>query len=343
MGDRLVAIALPERRNKSRGVIEQFNSHNVSQVPVEYRPILDILQTYFSIKDARSLDSMPIEQRHRVIEAILRRIQAEQEGLQLRQSAGTESIATNAFLMNRLYYLKEVVAALLGNGTTPESVDEMMARGERVVCRSMAPLELRRPTNMVHIFSALQYLLTGPEGEARWREQTNIDNVSLLALACRRRPEEDATAIGRLYNLYWGIILRGIPPTLRDLRRVPNIQAILAPVFDALRARYTAGNLVFDTVHPALEARPAAFTIENALRLYVQRRDNLSALLQYLRARTVGEATAAGDYRGGPLDVCRLCGVPPAPPAGAPLLTPAMVSEATALIVALLFEKMLRT
>jgi hypothetical protein len=347
MGDRLVAIAMPERRSKSRGVVEQFNTLNITTVPEEYRPILDILQTYFSVRDAQPLDRMSSDQRHRVVEAILRRIQNEREGLERRQSASTESIATNAFLMNRLYYLKEVVAALLGGGLVPEDIDGILTRGERVVCRSMAGLEIRRPVEIAPLFGALQYVLTGPSGEAAWAAATDVSSVSLSNLVCGIGGAPPSLRIdpivAPLLNLYWGILLRGTPNTPRQLKTIPNIQVALTPLFDRIFGTYVAGNPIFDLVDPPLRTNPAAYTLENALRLYTQNRDNLSALLEYLRARTKVDADAAANYRGGSLDICRICGAGGAAPPGAPVLSPAAIREATSLIVVKMLHKMLTT
>lgn len=345
MGDHLVAIAMPERRSKSRGVIEQFNTLHIDTVPEEYRPILDILQTYFSVRDAQPLDRMPSDQRHRVVEAILQRIQNEREGLERRQIAGTESLATNAFLVNRLYSLKEVVAALLGGGLIPEDIDGMLARGESIVCRSMASLEIRRPIEIAPLFSALQYILTGPSGEAAWAAATDVSNVPLSSLVCGIGGTPPSltidTRLTSLLNLYWAVVLRGDVRRPSDLRTIPDFAARIAPsLLRAIQFIETAAGFrpVYDLVAPPFRDKPTVYTLQNALRLYTTNPTNLSALLQYLSANTQAEADAAAGARIGSLDICRICG---ATAPARPILNPTKVRLAAAYAVALTLRDLL--
>lgn len=343
MGDRLVAIALPERRSKSAGVIEQFNTHNIKTVPEPYQRIVDILQTYFSVRDARPLDEMTVDQRHRVIEAVLRRIQDEREGLERRQIAGTESLATNAFLLNRLYYLKEVVAALLGPGVTPEEVDGMITRGEPIVCRSMAALEIRRPTGILPVFSALQYILTGPSGEANWTRLTDVSNAPLSTITTLIRTPLKPPALNTLLNLYWAFVLRGDIRKPSDLRKIPDIQVRFAPILNTAKniiTSTTAIQRVNELVTNGIRGKRNVYTLDNALRLYTQNPTNLSALLQYLRATTQAEADAAAATRMGSLDICHICG---STSGSAPTLSPPLRRLAAAYMVVLQLEKMLAT
>jgi hypothetical protein len=336
MGDHLIAVALPERRKLSAGVIEKFNSLNIGAVPDAYQPILDILQTYFSVRDALPLDEMTPDQRHRVIEAILRRIQGEREGLERRQIAGTESLATNAFLLNRLYYLKEVVAALLGHGITPEEVDGMIIRGESIVCRSMAGLEIRRPTGISSAFSALQYILTGASGETEWTRLTDVSNVSLSAITCGFKDP--------LLNLYWALVLRGDIRKPSDIRKIPTIQALFAPIMEQVRLQMESAEpniqAVYQLVTEGQRGKRNVYTLDNALRLYTQNPTNLSALLQYLRATTQSDADAAAGTRMGSLDICHICG---STAATTPTITPPFRRLAAAYVVALELQKMLAT
>ena len=344
MGDNWVAVALPERRKLSAGVIEKFNTLNVAAVPEAYRPVLDILQTYFSVRDAQPLDEMTVDQRHRVIEAVLHRIQDEREGLERRQIAGTESIATNAFLLNRLYYLKEVVAALLGPGVTPEEVDGMITRGEPIVCRSMAALEIRRPTGILPVFSALQYILTGPSGEADWTRLTDVSNAPLSTITTLIRTPLTPPALNTLLNLYWALVLRGDIRKPSDMRKIPTIQALFAPILEEIRSIMASPNpnasAVYALVTDGRRGKRNVYTLDNAIRLYTLNPTNLSALLQYLRATTQAEADAAAGTRMGSLDICHICGSG----AGAtPTITPPFRRLAAAYIVALELQKMLAT
>jgi hypothetical protein len=346
MGDNLIVIALPERRDKSRGGLDQFNTFNPTAIPEEYTApaVKPVLETYFSLRGARPLANMTADERHAVIDAILRRIENEQEKLGQRQIAGTESLATNSFYVNRIYYLKEVVAALLGNGITPEEVGGMITRGESITCRSLASLEIRRPTGIAPLFSAIQYIVSGPSGEADWNAHTDVSNVPFSTLACgSTAPFIRYPLLNSLLNLYWAAVLRGDIQKPSDLRKIPEIRPRLLPILQEITNIMEAGNPSFRTTYNLVidgrRGKRDVYTLDNALQLYTQNPENLSALLQYLRATTKGDADMAASTRIGSLDICRICGTGKT----APTLGPRSRRLAAAYMVVLELEKMLAT
>lgn len=272
-----LAIGPTGKRNLNSRMIDRFRSDS-PDLPKPYLPIVDLLTTFFSAINPTPLSGISPADRNRLLEALRIRVKNYDESVRTRLNTGQLTLRTNSFSSNRSLHLKELIGELLGVGM--EGANEWLRTGGRptvataTATASLPPLVL--DDQVRDMFKALSFAVAGLSGEKAWDTfQTEPPPSPFLDAAANA----SLSPLERLRYVYWGLVLRrDLPPgdaggeagagagagagptpvpSVSPIRTLPEVLALgdrlgaaLRPVFEAVRAKYTAGDRYFTTLNP---------------------------------------------------------------------------------------------